>query len=335
LLNKAGSPACDVVKVNDLAAWRNSKAGERAEVAVSTFSDAEWNIQVGVKGELRSRLASLGKPLGEVADIFVGLQTSADKVFVLKDRKRVESSILRPFLTTGGLRSFQTPQVNAWLLFPYDLTNGRASLIPAQRIKKEFPKAWAYLKSHEAELRRRDNGRWNHDEWYAFGRSQNLTEMQAQKIVIQVTAVHPTVILDSAGLCMTGGGAGPFYGIRPRPAAGIDMLYLLGVLSSKLFGWVVRTQSTPLRGGYVKYSKQYIEKAPIRHPDRERQDVMVQLGERMLSLHGHLSNAKTPHDQSSLRSQIAATDRQIDHLVYELYGLTDAEIRIVEGAGDE
>ena len=31
-----------------------------------------------------------------------------------------------------------------------------------------------------------------------------------------------------------------------------------------------------------------------------------------------------------LESQIAATDRQIDQLVYELYGLSDAEIRIVE-----
>ena len=42
-----------------------------------------------------------------------------------------------------------------------------------------------------------------------------------------------------------------------------------------------------------------------------------------------------PHDRTSLQSQIAATDRQIDALVYELYGLTDAEIRIVEGETDD
>ena len=41
---------------------------------------------------------------------------------------------------------------------------------------------------------------------------------------------------------------------------------------------------------------------------------------------------KTPHDKESLQRQIDATDRQIDQLVYELYGLTADEIRIVENA---
>ncbi len=40
--------------------------------------------------------------------------------------------------------------------------------------------------------------------------------------------------------------------------------------------------------------------------------------------------AKAPHDQTVLQAQIAATDREIDRLVYELYGLTAEEIRIVE-----
>ncbi|HTU19990.1 MAG TPA: hypothetical protein VMG10_18140 [Gemmataceae bacterium] len=40
--------------------------------------------------------------------------------------------------------------------------------------------------------------------------------------------------------------------------------------------------------------------------------------------------AKTPQDQILLKRQIDAADRQIDQLVYELYGLTDEEIRIVE-----
>ncbi len=51
----------------------------------------------------------------------------------------------------------------------------------------------------------------------------------------------------------------------------------------------------------------------------------------MLKLHKDLPKAKTPHEQESLQRQIAATDRQIDKLVYELYGLTEQEIRIVEG----
>ena len=42
--------------------------------------------------------------------------------------------------------------------------------------------------------------------------------------------------------------------------------------------------------------------------------------------------AKHPQEKEQLRRRIEATDRRIDQLVYELYGLTDEEIRIVEAA---
>jgi hypothetical protein len=44
-----------------------------------------------------------------------------------------------------------------------------------------------------------------------------------------------------------------------------------------------------------------------------------------------LRGAKPPHEQESLQRQITDTDKSIDALVYELYGLTEDEIRIVEG----
>ena len=52
----------------------------------------------------------------------------------------------------------------------------------------------------------------------------------------------------------------------------------------------------------------------------------------MLDLHRQIAAAKTPTDKTAIQRQINATDRQIDRLVYELYGLTDEEIRIVEEA---
>ncbi len=52
---------------------------------------------------------------------------------------------------------------------------------------------------------------------------------------------------------------------------------------------------------------------------------------RMLSLHKQLPTAKTDHEKTALQRRIDATDKQIDQLVYELYGLTEEEIKIVEG----
>jgi len=52
----------------------------------------------------------------------------------------------------------------------------------------------------------------------------------------------------------------------------------------------------------------------------------------MLSLHERLAEVKTQHDRTQLERRIAATDKQIDRLVYALYGLTDDEIKIIETA---
>jgi hypothetical protein len=53
--------------------------------------------------------------------------------------------------------------------------------------------------------------------------------------------------------------------------------------------------------------------------------------EQWLALHRELAAARTGEAKTLIQRQINATDRQIDRLVYELYGLTDAEIAIVEG----
>jgi hypothetical protein len=66
--------------------------------------------------------------------------------------------------------------------------------------------------------------------------------------------------------------------------------------------------------------------------DRATHDKLVALVEKILALHQQLATAKTPQDTTLLQRQIVATDRQIDQLVYALYGLSEEEIALVEGA---
>jgi len=64
-------------------------------------------------------------------------------------------------------------------------------------------------------------------------------------------------------------------------------------------------------------------------PNTARYDKLVSLVERMLELHKR--SPHTPQEQEMVKREIEATDRQIDSLVYELYGLSPEEIAIVEG----
>lgn len=58
---------------------------------------------------------------------------------------------------------------------------------------------------------------------------------------------------------------------------------------------------------------------------------MVTLVERMLKLHKDLQSEWVGPKQEAIEREIKATDEEIDRLVYELYGLTEEEIKIVEG----
>jgi hypothetical protein len=51
----------------------------------------------------------------------------------------------------------------------------------------------------------------------------------------------------------------------------------------------------------------------------------------MLELNKELQKAKMPEEQEQLKQRISYTDKKIDKLVYELYGLTEEEIKVVEG----
>ena len=62
---------------------------------------------------------------------------------------------------------------------------------------------------------------------------------------------------------------------------------------------------------------------------KTRHDRMVSLVDQMLSLNKKLPEVKTDHEKTALQRQIDAVDRQIDQLVYELYGLTEEEIELV------
>jgi hypothetical protein len=59
---------------------------------------------------------------------------------------------------------------------------------------------------------------------------------------------------------------------------------------------------------------------------------MVALVTQMLDLNKKLQDARLEQEKTMLSRQIEVTDGAIDKLVYELYGLTEEEIAIVEGS---
>lgn len=90
------------------------------------------------------------------------------------------------------------------------------------------------------------------------------------------------------------------------------------------------------QGGYFEYKPMYLSQLPIRvidfgkADDKKCHEQMTQLVELQLSLHEKLAAARTPGERAQLENQIAAADRAIDELVYRLYGLSAADIHLIE-----
>lgn len=126
--------------------------------------------------------------------------------------------------------------------------------------------------------------------------------------------------------------------VIPKSQTRYDCRYVLGLYNSRAMALFANFTITAGARLTIRFSNELMRSLPMRAiefsdaEDKARHDRMVSLVQRMLDLHKSLPAAKTPHEKTALQRQIDATDAEIDRLVYDLYGLTDDEIRIVEEA---
>jgi type I restriction-modification system DNA methylase subunit len=117
-----------------------------------------------------------------------------------------------------------------------------------------------------------------------------------------------------------------------------EIKYVMGILNSRLFVVVYRLLTLESGRVLAQVKPRVLAQLPIRTidfsdpSDKARHDRMIDLVETMLKLHNQLAALKTNHEKIAIQRQIDATNKQIDQLVYDLYGLTDEEIHIVEEA---
>ncbi len=352
-LTKAKSRSCRFAQVDDLQEWVTNGKAQRGEVLAEDINGVAWNVYVGPAAKVMKRLLLQPKKLKDVAHLFVGLQTDADDVFILNEVSRkkqqiecestatgerhlFEASHLKPFLKGSlDIRRYGFSAASKWLVFPYQNDHGRSTLIPAAEYASKFPQTWKYLEGNRTRLAKRAKGILGPN-WHGYVYKKNHVRFQQPKILAPAIATGACFAWDAVGdyyFVGSGGGGGGGYGIVPNAELGWSPLFLLGVLNSRLTTFFLKKTSSVFRGGYIALNRQYIEKIPL--PDVVGQspahDRIVALVEKMLDLHKQRAAVKTPHEQTALDRQISATDTQIDRLVYDLYGLTQEEVALVEG----
>jgi hypothetical protein len=115
----------------------------------------------------------------------------------------------------------------------------------------------------------------------------------------------------------------------------IDDKYLLGILNSKLVWFFLKQVCSCLgdvdKKGRLELRKIYVEKVPILKATPQIKTAIAGRAEQMITLYRRLVKTKAESDRVIVERQIKAIDRQIDEQVYDLYGLSNEEIGIIEG----
>ena len=256
--------------------------------------------------------------------IFQGIATSKDDVYFLYDchlvnseevegyskylqrRIVIENGLVKPLLKGEDVHRYMPLSTDRFVIFPYDLSTGKAELFTESQISSLFPKGYSYLKECETELRGREKGRFNNDKWYMFGRGQGLNYGGIPKLLAPEISLGGNFSYDKNGHFYS---TTTVYGYIRKGNIRITYETLLAIMNSRLCWWFLKNTGTVLANGYFRYKPAYLFPFPIPKIE-ETEDRRIQ----------EMVNKLLVSEEKSFLL------KDLDTCIYVLYGLTKDEI---------
>ncbi|MFP6046832.1 class I SAM-dependent DNA methyltransferase [Helicobacter pylori] len=289
--------------------------------------------------DLRDKIESVGTPLKDWdIQINYGIKTGANEAFIIPTEKRDEilkncddtqkdergmserertKELIKPILRGKDIKRYSYEWAGEWLINTHNgYTSAFKSKIPPIDIEK-YPATKAHLDSHYDTIATRcDQG----DTPYHLRNCAYLEDFEKEKIVYGEIVQEPRFYLDN-GECELG----YFYAEATSfILTGEHLRYLLGMLHSKLITFTFKTfyAGGGLGESGYRYKKAFIERLPIpkiTEKNQELADKITDGAKQILAL-----KEKDP------KANTQKLEEEIDALVYQLYNLTDEEIKIIE-----
>ncbi|WP_437342420.1 type IIG restriction enzyme/methyltransferase [Helicobacter pylori] len=282
--------------------------------------------------DLRDKIESVGTPLKDWGiQIYRGILTGANEAFIIptekrdailnacktqEERERTET-LIKPILRGKDIKRYSYEWAHLWVINTHNgYTSALKSKIPPIDIEK-YPATKVHLDAHYDTIAIRcDQG----DTPYHLRNCAYLEDFEKEKIVYGEIVQEPRFYLDN-GECELG----YFYAEATSfILTGEHLRYLLGMLHSKLITFAFKTfyAGGGLGESGYRYKKAFIERLPIpqiTEKNQELADKITDGAKQILAL-----KEKDP------KANTQELEKEIDALVYQLYNLTDEEIKIIE-----
>jgi hypothetical protein len=296
-----------------------------------------WSLKSDAESGVFEKIMKAGKPLGDYVQrkFFRGVTTGLNEAFMIDNKTRLaliakdtrSAELIKPLVGGEDIRRWVFHNKDLWLIF----TRRGIEIEKYPAIKEHLSKWKAELtpKRNSSDKVGRKPGRYK---WCEIQDDVAYYEaFDSPKIIFPDIAKGPRFCLDTRGN----------YLANTAYCLGTDDKYLLAILNSRLFWFAISNISIPfgVRAGEYRYRLiyQYMEKVPIRPinfsdpADMDRHDKMVKFVDRMLELNKQKHSGKlAPSQVERVDRELSTTDAEIDNLVYELYGITGEERKIIE-----
>jgi len=301
----------------------------RVTVRYAALADEGWTLTDERTTALLAKLKAAGTPLGDYVQkqIYRGVLTGLNEAFVIdsETRNRLIAEdprsikVLKPFLAGRDVKRYAEPDAKSWLiLFPKGWTREHVSGSEAkawQWLCNEFPAITRHLEPFaQAARKRSDQGEY----WWELRACDYYAEFEKPKIIYPNICKQPEFVFDKSSV----------YTNQKCFIIASDNLPLLGILNSAVTFFLFRQILPKLRGDFYEPSYLYFKDFPIPAiPDPKPLTALVQ---KMLDAQAKRKTARTDFERGQWEQTISRVDREIDAVVYGLYGLTAEEIRVVE-----
>ena len=274
----------------------------------SLHSDG-WALERPEVLALLEKLRHSGTPLGEYVGgrLYRGIVTGLNEAFVIdqatRDQLIAEDSgsaeIIKPWLRGRDLKRWRVDWSEWYLIYA-----------PWEFEVKKYPAVYEHLKQYRETLASRPEVKEGRFPWYVLSRyaAQYVKDFEKPKIIYPDIAKRCEFAFDEQG----------FYGGNTIYFISLDDLALLGMLNSQVVEFLYRQTSAMIQQDYLRFFTPYTDKIPVPDVTPAQRAAIESLVRKLLDAKGQ-------------GPQVAEWERELNALVYELYGLTEEEIAIVEG----
>ena len=326
----------------------------------SMLDEAPWRLSTDIEFmKMIAKIEEKGMTLGQAADIFNGIQTSAerpkpvywfgkDEILSETDQElvvqkfdkeyHIEKGILKPYFKPTkadekGMGTYSLLRTDKKIIFPY---RSDGSLIDIRTMQEKYSGTFQYLLDCYDLLvpkclnggKGRDIKNAAPDTWYQYGRTQALTAfIDTPKLIVRVLSKEPMYAYDKQDMLIASGGTAGYCAIAELPDSKYDLFYIQAWLNHPFTEKLFQIMGSDFEGGFTARGTYLLKKIPFVDLDfqdenqKKLYDAVVRASRRIYELNETLEKKKDKATVGVVQNEKEKLKKQIESDISRIYKL--------------